>query len=848
MLNDPLALATVLSLLVGIVSFAINRQRSARTTNWQTTMETQIDDVIAMQKNTVIVGTALQWNTDTQCFLYPIRNYLLRSWIVKAKPGCRTIVWVESKHHRPALLVLRSGDVLRGIKARHPASDEQHAYEVQCIMPDSGQVIVFAGSRKRLSDSLRMEVKLDMPSADDDKPLPIPTNCSISRSPHVTLLRRFVDIAQVESDRSASHCVDVWTVTAKAGSHVIVRAKSNAISATICLTSTTTTVVERQDWRSIILTMPESGQAKIYAEYRESSSTASYRLSAEYRWPIDPVGILSLDDKECCSMRFVLDDNFVDPISGHFVDRWLVQAEPGRCIVLRVHSHSFQPTLDLLCNAIGTTNTWEPVIKTTDTWEPHREQKYYWDNWHGMAFVMPDSGEVDVLLESTATGGYGIRADYRWSSEQKRMLSLLTVMDGSRRTVGSGIIDEKSFVDPLTGHSMERWLVKAAPHSYVVVQAESTDFEPVLDSGLCQATSDRLEIAVPKSGQVTVYVGSRDTESKSVFGSMTLYGLTAEYSWPRPHWRRLNLIDSNSDVTHGKIVEDCRHKLWNTPVEWRMVEAEPGRRVVVRASSDDFQVGLEAFSGTDNITTGQIVYRKYFTLMEFDVPDSGVMDVLVTSPDMSAPYRIEAEYRWPKNAKETVWVRDDEHALAKRYAIGRRGWLKRRERANSGQHGWKRGTIDDRSWVDPVLGRGVEKWVITAKPGSRLACRIESDAFGPVLYLYDGIDVLESRIVAERGTLGVHASVFEVTMPASGRTCIIAGARTSDEKGEYWLCVDRLYDVLLEYAYKKKNIVGTLTLGEQPGDKETGVAIVRRSTVLSEGPGVGGAGMPHPDA
>ena len=207
------------------------------------------------------------------------------------------------------------------------------------------------------------------------------------------------------------------------------------------------------------------------------------------------------------SSRIDPDSDFVDPRREHRLHRWVVRADSGSRVVVRAESNDFDAVLYAVHG--------DSVLYSDD--EGPGSDSF-------LDFEMP-STQVDVFpgsYQPDVQGWYWLHVDRPDSlllNAAGNSADTLDLLDG----VGSDssrIDPDSGFVEPIRGHRLRRWVVRADPGSRVVVRvrAESNDFDAVLyavhgDSVLYSddegpGSNSFLEFEMPDSGRVDVFPGS----------------------------------------------------------------------------------------------------------------------------------------------------------------------------------------------------------------------------------------------------------------------------------------------------------------------------------------------------
>ena len=202
--------------------------------------------------------------------------------------------------------------------------------------------------------------------------------------------------------------------------------------------------------------------------------------------------------------------DFVDPILGHGLHRWVVKAESGSQVTVLAESDD----LDVVLYAVledevlysdddGTgTNAWVELVM------PASEQVDIFAGRHAL-----DDGEGEYRLHVGRPASFLLEAAAEPRSERQ-----LDLIAGSSIVSGrSSIPGNSDFVDPILGHGLHRWVVKAESGSQVTVLAESDDLDVVLyavledevlysdDDGT--GTNAWVELVMPASEQVDIFAG-----------------------------------------------------------------------------------------------------------------------------------------------------------------------------------------------------------------------------------------------------------------------------------------------------------------------------------------------------
>ena len=118
-----------------------------------------------------------------------------------------------------------------------------------------------------------------------------------------------------------------------------------------------------------------------------------------------------------------------------------------------------------------------------------------------------------------------------------------------------------------------------------------------------------------------------------------------------------------------------------------------------------------------------------------------------------------------------------------------------------------RQSVSAASFVDPIRGHRLNRWTVTADPGTQVAVRVQSSEVDAVLYvLRDG----EVQYSDDRAFLDSDSQI-EFVMPESGDVPVLAGSYSADVEGDYSLVVEATesgYSRLLQEAPEPQ---GTLT-------------------------------------
>ena len=225
---------------------------------------------------------------------------------------------------------------------------------------------------------------------------------------------------------------------------------------------------------------------------------------------------LDLTDGSIVSSWAIITDSsgFSDPVQGHRLHRWAVRADPGTPVTLLAESDDFDAVLYAVSG---------------------NDLQYSDDDGPGtdglVEFVMPATGRVDVLagrheLDDRA-GQYGLRAGPTAAfllsvAGELRDEHDLDLTDGSIVSSWASITDNSSFSDPIQGHRLHRWAVRADPGTPVTLLAESDGFDAVLyvlsgndlrysdDDG--PGTDGLVEFVMPATGRVDVLAGRHELD------------------------------------------------------------------------------------------------------------------------------------------------------------------------------------------------------------------------------------------------------------------------------------------------------------------------------------------------
>ncbi len=502
------------------------------------------------------------------------------------------------------------------------------------------------------------------------------------------------------------------------------------------------------------------------------------------------------------------DSSFVDPIRGHRLSRWTVEADSGKWVVVRVRSSDVDAVLYVLRDG---------EVQYSDDYRSLGSDSQ-------IEFVMPDSGKVTVLAGSYSadTGGEYSLVVEEAESDYSRLLqeappesrdTPLSVPDLVSDSLSSA--DRSSFVDPIRGHRLSRWTVEADSGKRVVVRARSSDVDAVLyvlRDGEVQYSDDyrslgsdsQIEFVMPDSGKVTVLAGSYSADTGGEY-SLVVEEAESDYSRllqeAQPESRDTPLSvpdlvsDSLSSADRSSFVDPIRgHRL----SRWT-VEADSGKRVVVRARSSDVDAVLYV------LRDGEVQYSDDYrslgsdSQIEFVMPDSGKVTVLAGSysADTGGEYSLvveEAESDYSRLLQEAQPESRDTPLSVPDLVSD------------------SLSSADRSSFVDPIRGHRLSRWTVEADSGKRVVVRARSSDVDAVLYvLRDG----EVQYSDDYRSLGSDSQI-EFVMPDSGKVTVLAGSYSADTRGEYSLVVEeaesdysRLHSRLLQEAPEPQ---GTLTL------------------------------------
>ena len=691
------------------------------------------------------------------------RGHRLQRWVVEAASGSSVIVRAESDSLDAVLYVVLGDSVLYS-DDDGPGTNSFLEFQ----MPDSGHVDVLAGSYWTDAEgeySVRVGRPADLPVDERSDTLVVGDKAGDEGQGTITGDSGFVGV----------HRLQRWVVKAGRDVSVIVRAESDDFDAVLYVDFGDSVLYSDDDGPGtnsfVEFQMPDSGRVDVLAgsyltdaegEYSVRVGQPADLLVDERSEPRDTlvVGDMAGDERQS---TITGDSSFVDPIRGHRLQRWVVEAAPGSSVMVRAESDAFDAVLYVLGDRLLYSDDDGPG---TDSF---------------LEFQMPDSGRVGVLAGSYRAdeeGGYRLRVDRPVDLvERSEPRGTLVVGDMAGDERQSTITGDSSFVDPIRGHRLQRWVVEAAPGSSVMVRAESDAFDAVLyvlgdrllysdDDG--PGTTRFLEFQMPDSGRVDILVGSHRVDAEG------------EYSVhvDRPDRLLLRAAGDSSvrtlDLTAGAGSDTARisgdagfvdpirgHRLQR----WAVKADSTIRGVTVLADPDSFDAVLYVVLG-DSVLYSDGAGPGANSFAEFQMPDSGRVDVLAGS------YRTDAEGRY-----------------SVRVGVGGRAHLLRGAAGNSsastleltGGVGSDSSNISgDAGFVDPIRGHRLQRWVVEAGQDSSVIVLAESNDFDAVLYVVLGDSVLYS----DDDGPGTN-SVLEFQMPDSGRVDVLAGSYWTDAEGEY---------------------------------------------------------------
>ena len=723
---------------------------------------------LGLTKEDVSTDTVSRLSNDGSSFVDPIRGHRMQRWVVEAESGNRVEVWAESDDFDAVLYVVHGDSVWY--------SDDEGSgtnSRLEFDMP-SGRVAVLAGSY--LADvegeyQLRARFRPgDTGSSLDTLDL---TGGVASEAASLSDGSSFVDPTR-------GHHLQKWVMEADSGSRVEVWAESDDFDAVLYVVLGDSMLYSDDDGRGtnsrLEFDMP-SGRVDILAGSYLADAEGEYRLRAYdparvlLGEPRDLLGTLELTDEVSSNTASISDGpSFVDPIREHSLQRWVVEADSDRRVVVRAESDDFDAVLYVV----------------------HEDSVLYSDD-EGLGtnsrleFDMPSSGRVTVLAGSYSAnteGEYRLRAYDPARALLGKAGDPLDTLDltGGERVRGdtvSRLSDGSSFVDPIRGHRLQRWVVEADPGNRVVVRAEavSDNFDAVLyvvhedsvlysnDEGL-GTTNSRLEFNMP-SGQVDVLAGSY-LAAEGEYRLRVGYPARFRPGDVKPSLGTLELTDGVSSNTASiSVGSSFVDPIWGHRLQRWVVEADSDRRVVVRAESDDFDAVLyvvhedsvHGYSDDEGLGTTN-------SRLEFDMP-SGRVDILAGSYLADA----EGEYRLRAYDPARVLLGEPGDLL---------GTLELTDEVSSNTAS----ISDGPSFVDPIREHRLQRWVVEADSARRVVVRAESDDFDAVLYVVHEDSVLYSD---DEG-LGTN-SRLEFDMP-SGRVTVLAGSYSANAEGEYRLRVE----------------------------------------------------------
>ena len=721
--------------------------------------------------------------SDDSSFIDPLRGHRVRMWAMEADSGRRVVVRAESDDFDAVLYVVHEDSVLY--------SDNKgpgNGTFIEFDMPFSGQVNILAGSylpNSRGDYRLRVDYPVDFLRGEEGRLLgTLLDTLELGQSRQYHIGNGFVDPIR-------GHLLQRWVVEAESGSRVVVRAESDDFDAVLYVVQGNSVLYsddeELQTDSFVEFDMPSSGQVNVLAGSYSDKDRGAYwlRVDSPARFPLgeatDPLGTLALTSQissASVSRRLSEGSSFVDPIRGHHLQRWVVEAESGRRVVVRAEavSDGFDAVL---------------YVVHEDSTLYSDDEELQTDSF--VEFDMPSSGEVNVLAGSysvDAEGEYRLRAYYPARfllGEATDPLGTLALTSQiSSASVSRRLSEGSSFVDPIRGHRLQRWVVEADSGRRVVVRAEavSDGFDAVLYvvhedsvwySDQSSGRNSQLEFDMP-SGRMNVLVGRYSPDAEGEYRLRAYYparflldeatdplgtlALTPQISSASVS-RRLSEGSSFADPIRG-------HRLQR----W-VVEAGSGRRVVVRAEavSDGFDAVLYVVHG-DSVLYSDDEGSGRNSRLEFDMPSSGRVNVLAGnySADAEGEYRLQADY--PAH----ILLGDAGDPL---------GTVDLTDGVSSDTV--SRRLSEGSSFVDPIRGHRLQRWVVTANSNSRVVVRAEavSDGFDAVLYVVHGDSVLYSD---DEGS--GRNSRLEFDMPSSERVNILAGSYLADAEGEYRLRVE----------------------------------------------------------
>ena len=464
-------------------------------------------------------------------FVDTIRGHRLQRWIVEAASGSSVIVRADSDSF-DAVLYVELGDSVLYSDDDGPGTNSFLEFQ----MPDSGRVDVLAGSF-RTDAAGEYSVRVGRP-ADlvDERSEPRGTLVVGDAAQSERQGRITGDLSFVDPTRG--HRLQRWAVEAASGSSVIVRADSDSFDAVLYVELGDSVLYSDDDGPGtnsfLEFQMPDSGRVDVLAGSFRTDAEGEYSVrvtvGGRARLLLGAAGgssVRTLDltgGAGSSTARISGNAGFVDPIRGHRLQRWVVEADSGirgsRVTVL-AESDLFDAVLYVVLG---------DSVLYSDDGGPGTNSF--------LEFQMPDSGRVDVLAGSYSTdaeGEYSVRV----TVGGRARLLLGAAGDSSVRTLdltgGAGsstarISGNAGFVDPIRGHRLQRWVVEADSGirgSRVTVLAESDLFDAVLyvvlgDSVLYSddggpGTNSFLEFQIPDSGRVEVLAGSYSADAEGEY-------------------------------------------------------------------------------------------------------------------------------------------------------------------------------------------------------------------------------------------------------------------------------------------------------------------------------------------
>ena len=447
--------------------------------------------------------------------------------------------------------------------------------------------------------------------------------------------------------------IEAWTLRGEAGTVVYVDLVTSEFDAYLYVIDDELGVLTADDFgdssnAGMELTLPSSGEVKIFASSYDTCSSGDYLLTVS-SYPPPPIEESEERDAELDTLvadplSIGVDEERSGSLTGEVIhpdfdrpiEAWMLRGEAGTVVYVDLMTGQFDAYLYVVDDELG--------VLTADDFGDSSNAR--------MELTLPSSGEVKIFASSYDTssrGDYFLRVSsyppppIEQSEERDAELDALVADAPS-----IGVDEERSgsltgeVIHPDFDRPIEAWTLRGEAGTVVYVDLVTSEFDAylyVIDDELGVLTADdfgdssnaRMELTLPSSGEVKIFASSYDTSSRGDY-------LIRVSSYPPPPIsdHLLGLGDPVAELPFGSeftgILSQSDALSLHGFAQHFTYSGSAGEEIILELVSDEFDTYLYLTGpGMSDVLSDDDGAGSLNSRIQTTLPETGSYSVVVTT-------------------------------------------------------------------------------------------------------------------------------------------------------------------------------------------------------------------------